>query len=65
MRERIFHITVNGRDEWREPAGQRCAIELQHRLATEQFPGSSVRVRECFLGGARATLRTPEEEDER
>ncbi len=61
-RERIFHITVNGRDDWREPAGVRCAIELQHRLATEQFPGASVRVREMFLGGAKSTLRAEEEE---
>jgi hypothetical protein len=63
-RERIFHITVHGRDEWREPAGQRCAIELQHRLATEQFPGTSVRVREQFLGGAKAKLRAPEEDEQ-
>lgn len=63
MRERVFHITVNGRDEWREPAGNRCAIELQHRLVTEQFPGASVRVRERFLGGAKASLRPVEEEE--
>jgi hypothetical protein len=62
MRERIFHITVNGRDEWREPAGQRSVFEVQHRLATEQFPGASVRVREQFLGGARPSLRAAAEE---
>jgi hypothetical protein len=62
VRDLIFHITIGGRDEWREPAGQRCAVEVQHRLATEQFPGKSVRVREQFITGAKPSMRVVEEE---
>lgn len=61
QREKIFRITVNGRDEWNEGAGQRTPEEVQHRMATEQFPGKSVRVREQYLGGAKAKLVEPEE----
>jgi hypothetical protein len=62
-RERVFNVTVNGRDQWNEPAGTRTAVETQHRMATEQFPGARVRVRECYLGGAKAKLKLREAEE--
>lgn len=64
-RERVLHIVINGRDEWREPAGSRVALEVQHKMATETFPEArSVRVREQYLGGAKAKLVAPEADEE-
>lgn len=53
-RQRIFDIAVNGLKCWREDAGDRCLVEFQHHLATEDYPGSFVRVLEKYIGGARA-----------
>ena len=54
-RQRVFDIVVNGTKSWREPAGTRVAIEVQHDLVTnpERFKGCSVRVLEKYIGGAR------------
>ncbi len=63
-RKRVFSISVNGQQEWKEDAGNRTVLETQHQLATESFPGSSVRVRELYLGGAKARLVAEDEEDD-
>jgi len=60
-RQRIFDITVNGTKSWRENAGNRVAIEVQHELAQET--GKSVHVTEKYIGGARATKRDDEAEE--
>jgi hypothetical protein len=46
--ERVFHVTVNGQQEWTEPADDRSMAEFQHELATERFPGKLVRVEQKF-----------------
>ncbi len=63
-RKRVFRITINGTQEFTEEAGLRSAIEVQHSLATERFPGARVRVQELYLGGAKARLDEEEEQDE-
>lgn len=64
-RRRVFKICVNGQDEWIEDAGERTAVEVQHKLVTEMFKGSFVRVQEQYLGGAKTPLRPASgEEDE-
>lgn len=53
-RKRVLKITVGGQSSWTEDAGGRTVLEVQHKLATEMFPGKSVRVREQYLGGAKS-----------
>lgn len=62
-RQRVFKITVNGRDQWKEEAGNRSVVETQHKLATEMFPGSFVRIQEIYIGGARPSRVLDEEEE--
>ena len=62
-RQRIFKICINGTDEWVEQAGNRTVLETQHRFSVE-MPGAFVRVREQYLGGAKAPLKTEDEEVE-
>ena len=64
-RHRVFDIYVNGLKSWREPAGVRVALEVQHQLVTdlERFKGQSVRVIEKYIGGAKSP-RLKEEEQE-
>lgn len=60
---RVFDITVQGLKTWRENAGNRVSLEVQHELATcdERFKGCSVRVQEKYIGGAKAP-REPRED---
>ena len=39
-------------------------LEVQHKLATDMFPGQSVRVREQYLGGAKGKLDYEEDEED-
>lgn len=62
-RERVFQVCVNGgKDgEWREAAGNRCLIEVQHDLAVGRFLGKTVRIQELYLGGAKKPRLTDDE----
>ena len=63
-RQRVFKIVINGLQEWVEDAGNRVAIEVQHKLVTTMFPGKSVKVIEQYLGGAKPKLTQIEDEEE-
>lgn len=60
-RQRIFDITINGLTSYREAAGNRVALEVQHNLATEL--NSYVRVQEKYIGGSKASPRDDEEDE--
>ena len=60
QRQRVFDITINGKDTRREDARGRVALEVQHDLAVET--GAYVRVEEKYIGGARAS-RVEADED--
>ena len=64
QRQRVFRVCVDGTHEWTEDAGHRSLYEFQHKLATERFVGSHIRVREQFLGGAKAKLVLEDEDIE-
>lgn len=58
----MFRVVIDGTHEWQEDAGDRSLYEFQHRLAIITYPGSSVKVTEQYLGGAKT--KTIEETDE-
>lgn len=58
-KQRVFDITINGLTCYRENAGSRIALEVQHDLAEQH---GFVRVVEKFIGGARATRRFEDDE---
>ena len=60
--KRVFRITINGTDQWVEPAGTRTVVETQHFMATEAHPGCFVRVQELYLGGAKAREKESDED---
>lgn len=57
-RLRVFAITIDGGKtlERREQAYNRVDIEVQHRLATVEYPGAFVRVVEKYIGGAKPSI---------
>lgn len=63
-RKRVFHVSVGGRESWKEDAGSRTVLEVQHQLATESFPGQFVRVIEQYIGGAVGKRSNVEDEDD-
>ena len=62
--KRVFRITLNGLEEWVEDAEGRCMVEVQHKLATGMFKGSSIRIREQWLTGARSKPVLDDEEED-
>ena len=63
-RIRVFDIIVNGGSmlERREQAYNRVALEVQHNLATVEYPGAFVRVIEKYIGGSRPSIKEESEE---
>ena len=61
-RLRVFDITIAGTQCYREQAGNRIAIEVQHDLAQEHK--TSVRVVEKYIGGAKRRLTEDNDEAE-